>query len=249
MCDFISFEGGQARGRQSAVMSPEGRLLRPHFLEYVTAGNRAVPYDRGLMDSIPDSNDDVLGRKLQARARFLELYLADLQDGGLRSRSEYQEQFPGHEELVGKLHDEGLRDGSTEPEHASAPVRPDTGNHHHRSALDPGDELLGPYRILRELGRGGQGTVYLAEDTHLGRKVASRCSRICGPGSADTVRRFQREAEVAAKLHHPGICGVSRCGRRWRASPTSPCSTCRARRWPSAWPLHGRAAGSRSSPP
>ena len=164
------------------------------------------------MDSIPDSHGGDLEHKLQARARFFDLYLADLQNRDARSRSEYQARFPGHEELIGQFHDEALRDGSTDPEPEFALVRPDTGNHHHRPALDSRDELLGPYRILHELGRGGQGMVYLAVDTRLGRKVALKVLTHLGPGSEDTVRRLQREAEVAAKLDHPGICGVHDAG-------------------------------------
>jgi serine/threonine protein kinase/Flp pilus assembly protein TadD len=69
---------------------------------------------------------------------------------------------------------------------------------------------FGPYRPLRELGRGGQAVVYLAEDTrlHLRRTVALKVLRHHGPDVASTLQRFRREAEVASRLDHPAICPV-----------------------------------------
>jgi len=69
---------------------------------------------------------------------------------------------------------------------------------------------IGPYRPIRELGRGGQAVVYLAEDTrlHLRRTVALKVLRRHGPDVASGLERFRREAEVASRLDHPGICAV-----------------------------------------
>jgi WD40 repeat protein len=63
--------------------------------------------------------------------------------------------------------------------------------------------------VLRELGRGGQGAVFLAEDTRIARRVALK---VLG-GRFDLVseerrRRLRREAEVIARLEHPGICTI-----------------------------------------
>jgi serine/threonine protein kinase/WD40 repeat protein/tetratricopeptide (TPR) repeat protein len=69
-------------------------------------------------------------------------------------------------------------------------------------------ERLGDYRILRELGRGGMGIVYEAEQESLGRHVALKLL----PGHAlldlQRLRRFQREARAAARLHHTNIVPV-----------------------------------------
>ena len=74
---------------------------------------------------------------------------------------------------------------------------------------EPGRERIGPYRLLRELGRGGQGTVYLAEDTSLGRQVALKVlSTPLGSIPAERLARFEREARVVARLDHPGICPI-----------------------------------------
>jgi serine/threonine protein kinase len=59
---------------------------------------------------------------------------------------------------------------------------------------------------------GGQGIVYLTEDVRLRRSVALKVLNTPGPRFEVTIRRFQREAEVASRLEHPGICGVYDAG-------------------------------------
>ena len=73
---------------------------------------------------------------------------------------------------------------------------------------------VGPYQPLKELGRGGQAVVYLAEDLRLNRPVALKVLKGLGPLSETTMRRFRREAEVASRLDHPGICAVYDAGVR-----------------------------------
>jgi serine/threonine protein kinase len=67
------------------------------------------------------------------------------------------------------------------------------------------------YRLEAELGRGGMGTVYLAEDTVLGRKVALKVvsTAVAAP---ETAERMLREARVIARLEHPGIVPVHDAG-------------------------------------
>jgi WD40 repeat protein/serine/threonine protein kinase len=64
------------------------------------------------------------------------------------------------------------------------------------------------YRLIEEIGRGGQGIVYLAEDRRTGRKCALKLLRDAGDISDDVLERLRREVEAAARLHHPGICAV-----------------------------------------
>ncbi|HLQ37599.1 MAG TPA: protein kinase [Planctomycetota bacterium] len=66
---------------------------------------------------------------------------------------------------------------------------------------------LGPYRLLEPLGRGGQGSVWLADDRRLGRRVAIKILDHL-PTDAAALARFRREAAMAARLDHPGICSV-----------------------------------------
>ena len=64
--------------------------------------------------------------------------------------------------------------------------------------------LAGRYTIERELGRGGMATVYLAEDTKHGRKVAIKVLR-SGLAASLGAERFLREIGIAARLSHPHI--------------------------------------------
>jgi hypothetical protein len=68
-------------------------------------------------------------------------------------------------------------------------------------------EEFGRYHILRELGRGGMATVYLAHDDPLDRQVALKVPHF-GPEDDTALRRFQREAKAAATLTHPNLCNV-----------------------------------------
>jgi eukaryotic-like serine/threonine-protein kinase len=68
-------------------------------------------------------------------------------------------------------------------------------------------EMIGDYRLIRELGRGGMGTVYLAYDTRLGRQAALKLLP-SGFNSPDRVRRLEREARSASALNHPHIITI-----------------------------------------
>ncbi len=67
---------------------------------------------------------------------------------------------------------------------------------------------LGHYRILKKIGSGGMGEVYLAEDTKLGRKIALKVLPSQLAEQPDRRRRFEQEAKAVAALNHPNIVTV-----------------------------------------
>ena len=69
-------------------------------------------------------------------------------------------------------------------------------------------EIVGDFRIVREIGRGGMGIIYEAEQMSLKRRVALK---VLGPAVADSPKqldRFHRESEAIARLHHTNIVPV-----------------------------------------
>ena len=75
-------------------------------------------------------------------------------------------------------------------------------------------QRIGSYRVLRKLGQGGMGAVYLAEDERLSRKVALKTIRGDLMGNEVTRARFHREVQVASRLDHPNICKVYEVGEQ-----------------------------------
>jgi serine/threonine protein kinase/formylglycine-generating enzyme required for sulfatase activity len=115
--------------------------------------------------------------------RFLKQYWADREAKKVRPLREYLDLFPGEDNRIAT-------------EYLALESSPGTE--------DP--DRVGPYRLEREIGRGGQGRVYLATDTRHGRSVALKV--LTELSSAEQLKRFAREAKLGARLDHPGICPV-----------------------------------------
>lgn len=79
------------------------------------------------------------------------------------------------------------------------------------SPLSPGTKF-GRYEIRSQLGAGGMGEVYLAEDTKLKRKVAIKFLPPGSLASEQANKRLLREARAAANLDHPNICAIHEIG-------------------------------------
>jgi serine/threonine protein kinase/Flp pilus assembly protein TadD len=73
-------------------------------------------------------------------------------------------------------------------------------------------EPLGDFRLLREIGRGGMGVVYEAEQISLGRRVALKVLPFASTLDAKQLQRFKNEAQAAAHLHHQNIVPVYATG-------------------------------------
>ncbi len=97
------------------------------------------------------------------------------------------------------------------PVPANAPNGTDTGGAH--SASSAGGQP-GRYQILGELGRGGMGIVYKAQDTVLDRRVAFKVLPESFKENPQAVTNFLREAKAAAKLNHPNIVTVYDTGEQ-----------------------------------
>ena len=72
--------------------------------------------------------------------------------------------------------------------------------------------VLGDFEILREIGCGGMGVVYEAEQISLGRRVALKVLPFASMLDPRHLQRFQNEARAAASLHHPNIVAVHAVG-------------------------------------
>jgi serine/threonine protein kinase len=124
-------------------------------------------------------------------------------EGESPTLAEYRECFPGVD-LHG-LTDEHPTPVGSDPTSAWPGAPNTTGNH---------PQQLGEYRIVREIGRGGMGVVYEAEQESLGRRVALKVLASHAVIDERHRQRFQREARAAARLHHTNIVPVHGVGEQ-----------------------------------
>ncbi len=85
--------------------------------------------------------------------------------------------------------------------------------------MSPASTTIGRFKVLGELGRGAMGVVYLAEDPLLKRSVAIKVVRGDAATQGDALVRFQKEAEISARLSHPGVVTVFDVGEESGLGP------------------------------
>jgi eukaryotic-like serine/threonine-protein kinase len=122
---------------------------------------------------------------------FRSAYSEDRRRGRTRPLAEYLELFPGDELTIA--------------EEFLAFRRELPGLSPRLSEIPP---RLGSFVLEKEIGRGGQARVFLAKDEGTGRPVALKVLALGTEDAEEPLLRFRREAEVTARLHHPGLCPV-----------------------------------------
>jgi serine/threonine protein kinase len=139
--------------------------------------------------------------------RLADEFAARYRAGERPSLTEYTDRYPA---LADEIHD--LFPTMVEIEQVKDDHQQETDQ---RSApAFPGLEQVGDFRIIREVGKGGMGIVYEAEQVSLGRHVALKVLPRNMLLDQKAKRRFEREAKSAAKLHHTNIVPVFGVGEQ-----------------------------------
>ena len=129
---------------------------------------------------------------------ILAACLDEMETRGLDRLEEVVQRFPEHRErlreLIGSLTEFGLV-GDQPEEHTDLPA-----------------QRLGGYRLVRRIGQGGMGMVFLAVQESVGRPVAIKTMHPALAANPETVERFKREAQAVARLRHPHIVTLHDAG-------------------------------------
>ena len=157
---------------------------------------------------------------------FLKLYLEDQEAGQIRPLAEYQERFPGYEAQVAERYESLQGSGDTSAFKEATLDLPDQDEAETQAAPSSGKEgdggapadssqqplQIGPYRLMRPLGEGGMGIVYLAAQTEpIKRQVALKLVR-SGLTSEEFLVRFEAERQAIALMNHVNIAKVFDAG-------------------------------------
>ena len=139
---------------------------------------------------------------------ILDRYLSSLESGVPLQREEL---LAAHPELAGPL--QTYLDSLDELHNVAAGFAT-PGSRSDPDAASPGgdEQRLGDFRLLREVGRGGMGVVYEAQQISLGRRVALKVLPFAAVLDSKQIARFQHEAKAAAQLLHPNIVSVFAVG-------------------------------------
>src|SRR5438876_2976831 len=148
--------------------------------------------------------------------QLAEEFLSRFRRGERPAVQEYTEKYPEYAAQIRDLFPALVVLEQAAPASDSESVSPGTASGAVSAAGLP--KQLGDFRILREIGRGGMGVVYEAEQESLGRRVALKVlpQRLVPADAPETKvkQRFQREARTSARLHHTNIVPVYGVGEQ-----------------------------------
>jgi len=143
--------------------------------------------------------DDLLQMALERRPSERAAFLAAACAGDSELQQEVESLLGFHQQADGFL--------ETPPAELAAELVED------KQTTPPAERRIGHYDLLRQIGRGGMGAVYLARDTRLGRQVALKLLHSHFTQDPERVRRFQQEARAASALNHPNIITIYEVGQ------------------------------------
>ena len=166
--------------------------------------------------SDPNNNNSDQQRKLR---RIIAQYQARKKSGQNVDHASLLHAFPDLAAQLQQLFDSEDPDGAF----AATKLEQDRVLPNPRDTLDPAAQTVdtaseftvrkfGRYQLLRPLGEGAMGSVYLAMDTLLDRQVALKMPKASAIESKESLARFTREAKAAAGLRHTNICSVYDAG-------------------------------------
>ncbi|HVU86016.1 MAG TPA: protein kinase [Pirellulales bacterium] len=163
--------------------------------------NRTRPDDAVGASCADDCTDD------PRVARALHEYVAAIESGDPPDRDEF---LAKHADISSAL--AACLDSLAIVLAAAPRLRLNPGDHATPSSPVAMPAALGDFRIIRELGRGGMGVVYEAEQLSLGRRVALKVLPFASALDVTRLQRFKNEAQAAAQLHHTNIVPVYAVG-------------------------------------
>jgi serine/threonine protein kinase len=154
-------------------------------------------------------SEDLSGAERLKVLAILNGYMDELERGGQPNADELVATYPEFSEFLKSYLDELdlLHGAANSGLRTSLPVAEEP-----RFAADAEPGLLGDFRLLGEVGRGGMGIVYEAEQLSLSRRVALKVLPFAATLDAKQLTRFRNEAHAASHLHHPHIVPVHEVG-------------------------------------
>ncbi len=162
---------------------------------------RVLPRSVPELGSPGDVSADLIQAEYEVRRQF----------GAPLTLEDYNRRFPHQAEELARLI---TPSGRPQSRHSSvaAPFRSSPPVQKSRETPGNSPQQFGRYRIIKRLGQGGMGSVYLAQDTQLERRGGPEGPRLRAHEGPEARRRFLDEARTAATLDHPYLCPVYDAG-------------------------------------